>query len=112
MLGGTRSPYGQRQRSGLLVPLAVRVAGPAPCTGGQSARPHREQLRTWRPMTATGLPGLWPTRKQRRRRIVALTISGRDPSQEIPRTTWLSALVSHAGAGGGAPRCRVGRPWG
>src|ERR1035437_3297268 len=27
MLGGTRSPYGQRQRSGLLVPLAGSSAG-------------------------------------------------------------------------------------
>ena len=35
----------------------------------QIARPQRVQARTWRPITTVGLPGLWPTRKQRRRRI-------------------------------------------
>jgi len=38
----------------------------------QIARPQRVQVRTSRPMTTVGLPGLWPMRKQRRRRIAAL----------------------------------------
>ena len=39
---------------------------------GQVGREHRVQGRTWRPMTTTGFPGLWPVRAQWTRRIVAL----------------------------------------
>ena len=38
----------------------------------QIVRMHRSQVRTSRPITTVGLPGLWPMRKQRRRRIAAL----------------------------------------
>jgi hypothetical protein len=37
-------------------------------------------------MTTTGLPGLWPTRKQRRRRIAALTALGPPSGATIPHS--------------------------
>jgi hypothetical protein len=43
-------------------------------------------------MTTTGLPGLWPMRKQRRRRIAALTVSGPPSGAMIPQ--WVSAWRS------------------
>jgi hypothetical protein len=63
--------------------------------GAQSARPHRAHLRTSMPITDTGLPGLWPTSKQRRRRIAAPTVSGMRPDAEIPRTFAMSVLERH-----------------
>ena len=55
-------------------------------------------------MTSTGFPGLWPTSRQRRRRIAALTLSTVRSSATIPRPTTMSALVSQAaGRRRGAP---------
>jgi hypothetical protein len=45
--------------------IHVRVARGL-VAGVQIAWPQRAQVRTWRPMTTIGFPGLWPVRKQRR----------------------------------------------
>jgi hypothetical protein len=74
---------------------------------------HRVQVRTSRPMTTMGFPGLWPMRKQRRRRIAAFTVSGSWSGSTISRSTRMSALVSQTGGQEeeeGRPLERVGRP--
>jgi len=74
---------------------------------------HRVQVRTSRPMTTMSFPGLWPMRKQRRRRIAAFTVSGSWSGSTISRATRMSALVSQTGGQEeGRPVGRVGRPLG
>jgi len=76
--GSTRAVARSRLRSSRgRRTMAGARPGVTPCNATQIVRMHRVQVRTWRPITTTGLPGLWPMRKQRRRRIAALTVSGR-----------------------------------
>ena len=60
-----------REVAGRVSALAFGPRGPA-----QTVRPQRAQVLTQTPVMTTGLPGLWPMRKQRRRRIAALTHIG------------------------------------